>query len=231
MFPIGDSVPYRARPIALLSLIAVNAIAFAYQLGLAGDAQSRFLLEYALVPRRYFFPLWASSQELVWLDPTPFFTSMFLHGGFLHIAMNLWMLWIFGRAVEDRLGPYRFLVLYFGAGLLAGLAHTIFNATSAIPTLGASGAIAGVIAAYTLRFPTAWLRVVVPIFIFPFFFAVPAMFFAAVWFGMQILQGVSEMLMPWYGQGIAWWAHIGGFIGGWLLISPLSRSSKDKVRF
>lgn len=225
MFPIGDTVTVRSTPVAVWAIIAANIAAFLYQLSLSSSELKTFLLEYALVPKRYFDPSWASENGLSSVDLVPFVTNMFLHGGFLHIAFNLWTLWVFGRALEDRLGPGRFVLLYLGSGLLAGAAHAVFNLNSAIPALGASGAIAGVIAAYAVRFPFGWVSVVVPVIIFPFFFAMPAMMFALVWFAMQVMQGVSELLAPWYGQGIAWWAHIGGFIGGWLLIKRLRRSS------
>lgn len=228
MFPIGDTVSTRSTPFALWSIIAVNAAAFGYQLSLSSTAQQAFLMEHALVPRRYFDPAWAGAHGLSSLDLTPFVTNMFLHGGFLHIAFNLWTLWIFGRALEDRLGPVRFLLLYFGAGILASATHALFNLASPIPALGASGAIAGTIAAYAVRFPYGWVKVIVPVFIFPFFFAVPAMLFAGVWFLMQVMQGVSELLAPWYGQGIAWWAHIGGFLGGWFLISRLGGAPRSR---
>ncbi|KUO55894.1 MAG: hypothetical protein APF80_09570 [Alphaproteobacteria bacterium BRH_c36] len=228
MFPIGDTVATRSRPLAVWSIIAANLAAFAYQLTLGATQQKLFLLEHALVPRRYFDPAWANANGLSSLDFSPFVTNMFLQGGFLHIGFNLWTLWVFGRALEDRLGPARFLVLYLGAGLVASATHALFNLTSPIPALGASGAIAGTIAAYAVRFPHGWVKVVVPVLIFPFFFAIPAMMFAMIWFGMQILQGLSELLAPWYGQGIAWWAHIGGFIGGWLLVGRLGNPARPR---
>ncbi|MBU2580668.1 MAG: rhomboid family intramembrane serine protease [Alphaproteobacteria bacterium] len=226
MFPIGDTVSTRSTPVVVWSIIAANVAAFAYQLSLGSSGQQAFLMQHALVPRRYVDFAWASEHGLSSLDFTPFVTNMFLHGGFLHIGFNLWTLWVFGRALEDRLGPWRFLLLYIAAGILASLAHAIFNLTSSIPALGASGAIAGTIAAYAVRFPFGWVKVVVPVFIFPFFFAMPAMMFAVIWFSMQVMQGVSELLAPWYGQGIAWWAHIGGFIGGWLLIRRLGQAPR-----
>ena len=122
-------------------------------------------------------------------DLTPFLTNTFMHGGFLHIILNLWTLYIFGPALEDRLGPARFLALYLAAGIIASVAHAVFNAFSAIPALGASGAIAGVIGAYAVRFPYAWVRVLVPIIIFPLFFSIPAMLFAGIWFLMQVHAG------------------------------------------
>jgi rhomboid family protein len=230
MFPIGQTTHFQKRPYFVLFIIAACTTTFLYQLSLTNEELKRFLWEFALIPRRYVSPSWASEHDLTQFDPLPFMTSMFLHGGFLHIIFNLWTLWIFGRALEDRLGSARYAALYLLSGLAAGLTHALFNLGSPVPTLGASGAIAGVIAAYAVRFPYAWIHVVVPVLIFPFFFSIPAMMFAAVWFLMQILQGVSEMFSPFFGQGIAWWAHIGGFIAGWLLIKPLDRSARDAER-
>jgi membrane associated rhomboid family serine protease len=153
-------------------------------------------------------------------------TNTFLHGGFLHIIFNMWTLYIFGPALEDRLGAARFAMLYLASGIIASMAHALFNAASPIPALGASGAIAGIIAAYAVRFPYAWVRVLVPIIIIPLFFSIPAMVFAGIWFFLQVLQGTSELLMPMSGgSGIAWWAHIGGFIAGIVLLNLLDPST------
>jgi membrane associated rhomboid family serine protease len=223
VFPIRDSIPRAQTPTVVWTIIALNVAAFAYQLTLSAAELQAFLYEHALVPRRYFSPSWGVRVGLSPWDVTPFLTNTFLHGGLLHITLNLWTLYIFGPALEDRLGPARFSVLYLTAGVAASLAHAVFNASSTIPVLGASGAIAGVIAAYAVRFPFAWVRVVVPIFIFPFFFEIPAMLFAAIWFATQLLLGTSDLLVPALG-GIAWWAHIGGFLAGWFLLRPLDRS-------
>ncbi len=178
------------------------------------------------MPRRYLFPLWGELNGLSPLDLTPFITNTFLHGGWLHIILNLWTLYIFGPALEDRLGPVRFLALYLLAGLAASLTHAVFNATSPVPVLGASGAIAGVIAAYAVRFPYAWVRVIVPILFIPLFFSIPALVFAGIWFFMQVFQGASELMSPFASAGgIAWWAHIGGFVAGWVLLPLLEPSS------
>jgi membrane associated rhomboid family serine protease len=221
VFPIRDSVSRSHPPVAVWSIIALNAAVFLYQLGLS-DAQLQWLLyHHALVPLRYFSPRWALVNELSPTDFTPFITYAFLHGGFLHIILNLWTLWIFGPALEDRLGPARFVALYLLAGIAASITHAFFNAASAMPVLGASGAIAGVIAAYAVRFPYAWVKVLVPIVIIPLFFDIPALLFAGIFFFIQVLQGTSELMAPFAGSGIAWWAHIGGFLAGLMLLRPL----------
>src|SRR5262249_24525616 len=160
-------------------------------------------------PRRYFSPGWAWEVGLRPTDLTPFLTNTFMHGGILHIVLNLWTLYIFGPALEDRLGPVRFLALYLASGVLASLAPAVFNAASPYPLLGASGAIAGVIGAYAVRFPYAWVRVLVIVVIIPLFFNMPALAFAGIWFFMQVVQGASDLFNPFGASGIAWWAHVG----------------------
>lgn len=198
--------------------MGLNLAAFLYQLSLSAPELQLFLYQHALVPRRYFSPGWAYGVGLSPMDLTPFLTNTFLHGGFLHIILNLWTLWIFGPALEDRLGHARFAALYLLAGIAASVTHALFNAASPVPALGASGAIAGVIAAYAVRFPYAWVRVVVPILFIPLFFSIPAIVFAGLWFFVQVIQGTTELLAPFAGSGIAWWAHIGGFIAGLALL-------------
>ena len=226
LFPIRDSVTRSHPPVTVWAIIGANVAAFIYQLSLGDQDLQWFLYQHALVPRRYFFPAWGQANGLSPLDLTPFLTNTFLHGGFLHIILNLWTLYIFGPALEDRLGPARFLVLYLLSGVAASVAHAAFNAASPVPVLGASGAIAGVIAAYAVRFPYAWVRVIVPILFIPLFFSIPAMVFAGLWFFMQVLQGAGELLSP-FGRaaGIAWWAHIGGFIAGFVLLPLLEPSA------
>jgi membrane associated rhomboid family serine protease len=230
MFPIGDNIASTRFAAAVWALIAINVAVFAYQLGLTGRALEAFLVSHALIPARYFYPSWASEVGLSPFDVTPFLTNMFLHGGVLHIVLNMWSLYIFGPALEERLGSARFLALYLGSGLIASLAHALFNASSAVPALGASGAVAGVIAAYALSFPHAWIRVLVLIIIIPVFFWVPALVFAGLWFLLQVLQGTSSLFLPAQGGGIAWWAHIGGFLAGWFLLRRLDTGRFIAVR-
>jgi membrane associated rhomboid family serine protease len=218
-------------PVVVWTLIVVNATAFLHQISLGPRELQVFLYHHALVPARYFSPGWAHEVGLQPTDLSPFVTNMFLHGGWLHIIVNMWTLWIFGPALEDRLGPMRFSVLYMATGIAASVAHALFNAGSTVPALGASGAIAGVIAAYALRFPYAWIRVLVLIVFIPLFFAVPAMVFAAIWFFTQVLAGTSELLSPFATSGIAWWAHIGGFIAGLAMLHWLEQAGRPAVRY
>ena len=229
MFPIRDSV-YRTRePVVVWTIIALNVAFFSYQLSLSAPELQAFLMRHALVPLRYFRPGFARELGLSPTDLTPFITNTFLHGGWLHIIFNLWTLYIFGPALEDRLGAMRFAVLYLVAGIAASATHALFNATSPMPVLGASGAIAGIIAAYAVRFPHAWVQVLVPILFIPLFFPIPALMFAGIWFFTQVVQGTSELFMPFAASGIAWWAHIGGFLTGWLLLNWLDRSQHSSA--
>jgi membrane associated rhomboid family serine protease len=223
LFPIRDTVHRTHAPVVVWTIIALNGIAFLYQLGLTGPEQQLFLYRHALVPLRYFSPSWARAVGLSPTDLTPFLVNTFLHGGWLHIIINLWTLYIFGPALEDRLGPTRFAILYGLAGIMASVTHALFNAASPVPVLGASGAIAGIIAAYGVRFPYARVQVLFPIVFIPLFFYIPAMVFAGIWFLIQVIQGTNELFMPLAGSGIAWWAHIGGFTSGWLLLHGLDR--------
>jgi membrane associated rhomboid family serine protease len=218
LFPIRDSVSRTHPPVVVWTIIAANTVVFLYQLGLSDTQLQWFLYKHALVPLRYFNPSWAWANDLSPTDLTPFLTNTFMHGGWLHIILNMWVLYIFGPALEDRLGKVRFAALYLLAGIAASATHALFNAMSPMPVLGASGAIAGVIAAYAVRFPYAWVRVLVPIIFIPLFFSVPAMLFAGLWFLMQVFGGASELFSQLHGAGIAWWAHIGGFLAGWALL-------------
>lgn len=222
MIPANNTIPYTARPVATGSLIALCLAAFAYQLTLSASEQEAFFQSYALVPARYTDGGWGAAHGLSRWDLLPFATSMFLHGGFMHILSNLWTLWVFGPALEDRLGPRRFLALYIVSGLAAGLVHVLFNFSSAVPTIGASGAIAGVIAAYARRFPYAWVNILQPIVIVPVFFMMPALVFAGLWFFSQVMQAAGSLALPAGAGGIAWWAHIGGFVAGWMLVRRLA---------
>lgn len=208
MIPANNTIPYTARPVATLSIIGLCVAVFLYQLTLSPAETEAFFDRYALVPARF--------------DIADIFTSMFLHGGFLHIASNLWSLWVFGPALEDRLGSQRFAALYILSGVAAAALHVLFNFSSAVPTLGASGAIAGVIAAYARRFPYAWVNILQPIVIIPVFFMMPALLFAGLWFASQIMQAAGSLALPGGAGGIAWWAHIGGFLAGWFLLKRMA---------
>jgi len=220
MFPIMTTVATRYAPIVTWSLILVNTIVFLGEIALPAGAQQAFLQHYALIPARFFHPDWAANHGVGRAMYLPFISNIFLHGGWLHLIMNMWALYIFGPPVEDRLGGTRFLAFYMLCGIGASAAHAYVNAGSIIPALGASGAIAGVMGAYIRLFPRSRMLVMVPIFIFPFFFEIYAALFIGIWIAIQLVQGVGGLMsgMAALSGGIAWWAHIGGFSLGWLAV-------------
>jgi membrane associated rhomboid family serine protease len=195
VFPLRDNVYRTHDPVVVWALIASNVVAFAYELMLDQRQLEAYIAQHGLIPARYFVQSWALRVGLSPLDFTPFLSNTFLHGSFLHIIMNMWTLWIFGPALEDRLGPVRFAVLYLASGILASCTHAVFNATSTLPVLGASGAIAGVLGAYAIRFPFAWIRVLVLIVVIPIFFNVPAIVFAGHDRAVLTLRGQRHRLV------------------------------------
>jgi membrane associated rhomboid family serine protease len=214
LFPFTDTAPRAARPYVVLALIGSNALVFLWTLSLPPDVLDAVLVQYALVPLRYSHPALAQSAGL---DPNnfwPFLTYAFLHGGWLHILFNMWFLWIFGPAMEARVGRSWFLALYAAGAVVAGAAHVAMYPETAQPVLGASGAVAAVIAAYAVIYPAERVITIVPIVFIPLFIPVPAIVFALIWFALQLLEGSSELATPGVGEGVAWWAHVGGFIFG-----------------
>ncbi len=222
MIPIRDSVFCRTPPYAVASLIVLNVLVFLHMQGLAPIAAQRFIAAYALVPILYTPPPDLLLPPLGLADYGRIVTSTFLHGGWLHLIFNMWTLWLFGCAMESRLGPWRFVAFYLACGIAAGIVHTWFNAGSQVPTIGASGAVAGVIAAYAWAYPRAEIKVLIPIVIFPLLVDLPAIGFALFWFGLQLLQGYADLARPALGGGIAWWAHAGGFVAGVVLLQLMA---------
>jgi rhomboid family protein len=217
MFPIRDSVPSLSVPVVTRALILINAVVFFFELALPQEAVEELFYLFGLVPARFTDPDWVASVGLPGESYWPLLTHQFLHAGWPHVILNMWTLWIFGDNVEDRMGPVRFGFFYVACGVLAGLTHLLTNASSTLPSVGASGAIAGVLGAYLLLFPTARLVVMIPIVFFPFFFELPAVLYLGFWFFSQLYSGTLALGLPRQVGGIAWWAHIGGFVGGLLL--------------
>ncbi|MCS6876766.1 MAG: rhomboid family intramembrane serine protease [Geminicoccaceae bacterium] len=230
MVPVRDAVATRHPPFVTWTVIALCVLVYLFEAGLPAKAFERFLFQHGLVPARFFGPLALRDPPSSW-DYRVFFTHMFLHGGFLHLLMNMWTLLVFGPAIEDRLGIRRYIVFYLACGLFAGLAHALVNAHSTVPAVGASGAIAGVIGAYARMFPRARLVMMVPVFFVPFFVEVPALVFAAFWFLSQVVPGLLALGGPADVGGVAWWAHIGGFVAGWALAPFLRRPYRRYRRF
>jgi membrane associated rhomboid family serine protease len=205
------------------ALIFINVLVFFFELMLPPESLDQLFYLFGLVPARFAHPAWAASIGFPLDTYWPILTHQFLHGGWLHIFLNMWTLWIFGDNVEDRMGPMRFLIFYLACGVVAGLTHLWINPDSTVPSVGASGAIAGVLGAYLLFFPTARLVVMFPILFFPLFFELPAMLYLVFWFFTQILSGTAALAGPRQVGGIAWWAHVGGFVGGVLLCALFRR--------
>ncbi len=210
-------------------------IVFLFEISLPHPVLERLFYYFGVVPARYTHPEWAISVGLVPKAILPLFTCMFLHGGWIHIIGNLWTLWIFGDNVEDEMGHTRFLLFYLLCGLVASFVQIYTNPHSTIPTIGASGAIAGVMGAYYMLFPRARIIIMIPILFFPFFFEVPAVFFLIFWFFEQVFSGTLSLLSPQQAGGIAWWAHAGGFLCGmfthrlFLNPKPCRRRYKDQM--
>jgi membrane associated rhomboid family serine protease len=216
MIPLRSSEPHYTTPTATLLLIAMNLVVFFYELSLGtGYRLNSFILHYGIVPDR--------------LNLTSIVTSMFIHGGFLHILGNMWFFWIFGRGVEDILGHTKFFLFYMACGVAAAVAHVFLNFNSTVPTVGASGAIAGVMGAYLVKFPRARIVTLVPIIIFITTVDIPAAFLLLYWFAIQFFNGVGSVGYSQASSGdVAWFAHVGGFIAGIALI--LLMPGKQRAR-
>lgn len=213
MIPYRDTVPLRYTPWATWALIVVNLVVFVYSQCLPDEARNYFNLMHGLVPARYAYPEWGAKAGFPAGDYTPFITNMFMHGSWLHLVMNMWMLWIFGDNIEDRMGGVRFLSFYLLCGLVADGLHVYANAQSMVPAIGASGALAGVMGAYFFLFPYA--RVVIWVLFLPIFIQVPAISFLGIWVIIQLYKATSA-LAPGEAGDVAWWGHLGGFIAGML---------------
>jgi membrane associated rhomboid family serine protease len=213
MLPLRDDNPRRTFPAVTYLLIAINVLAFLWELGL-GQRLDQILFSIAFIPRRFWIPgYWAS-------DAITMFVSMFLHGGFMHIGSNMLYLFIFGDNIEDRLGHFRYIVFYLACGVVATLAHAFFSPSSQLPAIGASGAIAGVLGAYLVLYPHAKVMTLIPIFFFITVRELPAILILGLWFVLQLFSGVGSLGVPDAQDmgGVAYFAHIGGFVAGLLLI-------------
>ncbi len=204
-------------PVVTRALILINVVVFFFELSLSRESIIQLFYLFGVVPARFTDPEWAASIGFPIGSYWSLLTHQFLHGGWLHIVANIWTLWIFGDNVEDRMGPLRFIIFYLVCGVLAALTQVLVTPDATIPSVGASGAIAGVLGAYLLFFPTARLIVLIPILFFPFFFELPAVIFLVLWFFIQLFGGTAMLASPQQVGGIAFWAHIGGFIAGILL--------------
>jgi membrane associated rhomboid family serine protease len=229
VIPFRTTAPGGGSAVMTLGLIAVNVAVFFIQTGLDPRSAERFVYTYALVPGLYTHPEMALRAGL---DPTnflPFVSNTFMHGGTLHLLFNMWTLWLFGVPVEGALGKWRFLLFYLAAGLAGSITHLVFNLDSFVPALGASGAIAGILGAFTVLYPKARVLLVQPIFILPIVFPLPALLYTVLWFALQAWQGLAQIGAPADSGGIAWWAHVGGFASGVVMILFLRRQGPNQT--
>jgi membrane associated rhomboid family serine protease len=209
MIPLRDTIPSRRWPVMNWLLIGANIVVFYYQSGLTSVGHAHLIQAFGLNSAR-----WVESVLQGRLLIMPLFSYMFLHGDLFHIISNLWALWLFGDNVEDKMGPFRFLGFYLFTGLISGLVQIYFNPAANVPTIGASGAIAGVMGAYFFMYPRARIVTIIPIFIIPWFVEIPAMLYLAFWFLSQVYAALGSMDAA---TGVAWWAHVGGFLAGLIL--------------
>lgn len=194
-------------------LLGLNIVVFLAALSLSPTEKSLFFHLHGVVPARFIHPEWAFWRGYPDGGLLSFVSYMFLHGDWMHLVLNMWTLWIFGDNVEDVMGPVRFALFYTVCGLCALLAHVVTSPDSTVPVVGASGAIAGVMGAYFFLYPQARVLTLILIVVIPFFVEIPAVFYLVLWFLTQVLSGLSSD-----GAGVAWWAHIGGFVAGMLLL-------------
>ncbi len=248
MIPIRDSIPSRTTPIVNYVIIALCSLAFLMQLS-SDDQSDRIVESYGMVPLRLSDPSAEPQFDQQVLVQTPFgrevrtitrslapsvippvmtlVTCMFLHGGWMHFLGNMWFLYIFGDNVEDRLGHIGYSLLYLGTGVAAGLTHYLSARYSPVPTIGASGAIAGVMGAYALLYPHARVLAVLPLFVFIQTFVLPAPIFLGIWFLLQTFSGITSITGD-QTTGVAWWAHIGGFVVGALVALLVGKAHLDR---
>ena len=218
MFPIRDDQPHSSTPVMVVLLIVLNSMVFLHEMQLDPYSRNYFIAHYGIIPDR--------------LNAITLITSQFLHGGWLHIIGNMVFLWAFGRSLEDTMGSAKFLVFYLASGIAAGLVQVFFNAGSQVPTVGASGAIAGVMGAYLIKFPRARIMTFV-FFLFIFRVEIPAIFFLPYWFLTQLFNGVGASAVAYSHLsegGTAWWAHIGGFLAGIVLVSVMGTQKRYAPR-
>jgi membrane associated rhomboid family serine protease len=209
VIPLRDNIPTRTFPIITATLVVVNTLVFVYAVFMPGVEEKTFVARYGLVPREFLLSL-QQRQELLPYNVLTLVTSMFLHGGLFHLGGNMLYLWIFGNNIEDSVGHGRFIFFYGLSGVAAGLFQFAYDPASDIPMIGASGAVSGILGAYLLLFPYARVKTLIFVFIFITTVQLPAVVLLTIWFFMQVLFSQT--------QGVAWYAHIGGFLFGLITI-------------
>lgn len=226
MVPLNDDNPTNSTPVVVYALITINILVFFHQMSLGGRLNDFFQL-YAVIPGQ----LTAAFEGIPPNQPVPeiytLITSQFLHGGFMHIGFNMLFLWTFGNNIEDCLGHSKFVIFYLGCGVLAGLTHWFFDMSSFVPTVGASGAIAGVMGAYIIKYPKAQILTLLPLGFFITTIRIPAFFFLGFWFVQQAFNSLLSLGSTANMGGVAYWAHAGGFVFG-AILGPLLGLFSDR---
>lgn len=225
MIPLKDDIPHVHPPVTVSVIIAANLGLQLLVSGMPPEIREALVRLLGVVPARYAFPDWAALSGFPAMGALPFFSYMFLHAGWWHVIMNMWMLWIFADNIEDVMGHLRFFVFYVLCGLAALALHMAFNLTESSPIIGASGAIAGVLGAYITLYPRGKVLTLIPIIIIPYFVQLPAWLFLGFWFASQVFSGLFETLGAPV-AGIAWWAHVGGFLAGMFLVRLFMRPER-----
>ncbi|HHT9158889.1 MAG TPA: rhomboid family intramembrane serine protease [Candidatus Brocadiaceae bacterium] len=224
MIPIRDRNPSGTFPFVTVSIIALNILVFLFELSM-GQGLDSFLFQFGVVPIKVYYSTDIPGSNII-NTYFPFLSFMFLHGGFVHLIGNMWYLWIFGDNVEDRLGRIKFVIFYLICGIGSAIVHVYFNSQSEVPCVGASGAIAGVLGAYMVTFPRARVLVLIPLFIVWQTIELPAIIVLGFWFLIQFFSGTASISST-HGGGVAWWAHIGGFVLGVILIKLFPKSRRQ----
>ena len=212
MIPLRALLNRQNAPVMTLIIIGLNILCFLYEIAHPMYSRDQFIEQYALVPDQ--------------LRPITFITSMFLHGGWLHLIGNMWFLWVFGSHIEDRLGSAKFLIFYLLSGVASAAVQFGVNLGSPVPTLGASGAIAGVMGAFLILYPRVRVVTLLFIVIFVTTFELPAAFMLIYWFALQVVSGLGSLSSVSQAQGIAWFAHVGGFLAGILLVRVFEQNRR-----
>ena len=226
MVPLKDDNPTSITPFVVYVLITINILVFLHQMSLGGGLNDFFRL-YAVIPRELSASFAGASPNQSVPETYTLITSQFLHGGLMHIGSNMLFLWIFGNNIEEALGHIKFLIFYLGCGVLAGLTHWFFDMSSIVPTIGASGAIAGVMGAYIIKYPKAQILTLLPLGFFITTVRIPAYFFLGFWFVQQAFSSVVSLSLPGNTGGVAYWAHAGGFVFG-AILAPLLGLFSDR---
>jgi membrane associated rhomboid family serine protease len=226
MFPLKDDNPVHITPVVTWALIAINVLVFLYQVSLSPKLSEYFVYQYGVIPA-VVVGQQSLAANIATIPPSlSVFTSMFLHGGWMHLIGNMWFLWIFGNNIEEAMGGWRFLAFYLICGVAASWSHIAANTGSIIPSIGASGAIGGVMGAYIMLYPRARVWTLIFLFFFIRILYIPAGIILGYWFLIQIVSGSMSGAQS--GADVAFWAHIGGFLAGVLLVGLFK---KRKVRF